>query len=142
METLSRGYRNCNPGNIRLGASRFLGEYCDSEDPEFRQFEAMEWGYRAMFLVIHNYGELYGIHSLRGIISRWAPSHENDTANYAAVVARRLGIPVGGYINTLSRDVMCAMVAAMSWIENGVKAEMRDVEAGWELFFEGRAEKS
>ncbi len=131
---LSRGLRNCNPGNIRLSVSKFQGEVVPSTDPDFKQFEQMAWGYRAMFVIIHNYNELYSINTLNKIIARWAPQHENDTNSYIRSVAKRLGCTTNAHINTLDRDVMCRLVASMSWIENGTKADSKEVEAGWMLF--------
>ena len=32
---------------------------------------------------------------------------------------------------------MVPIVAAMSYVENGVEAKMPDVQAGWELFIKG-----
>ncbi|MFI3304885.1 MAG: structural protein P5 [Rikenellaceae bacterium] len=130
----SRGLRNCNPGNIRRSVSRFQGEVAQSTDPEFKQFESIEWGYRAMFVIIHNYNELYAINTLDKIVARWAPPHENDTNGYVRSVAKRLGCMTTSHINSLDRDTMCQLVASMSWIENGIKAEVPEVEAGWELF--------
>ncbi len=133
---LSRGLRNCNPGNIRLSSSPFRGELIPSEDPEFKQFESMEWGYRAMFLIIHNYNELYGINTLDEIIKRWAPVSENPTADYIRAVAKRLGVGTRSYIDSRNGDVMKVLVGAMARIECGVKPNMKDIEGGWELFTE------
>ncbi len=134
MLELSRAERNCNPGNIRLGVSKFRGEYPTSQDAEFKQFEAPEWGYRAMFLILHNYGILYGIDTLDRMIARWAPAVENETHLYIKAVAKRLGMPADSYIDTLDHDVMVVMVAAMSRIESGKPADMERVELGWRLF--------
>lgn len=131
---LSRGFRNNNPGNIRLSVSKFRGEVNPSEDEQFKQFETIEWGYRAMFLVIHNYGVLYGITTLDKIISRWAPACENHTSEYINLVAKTIGRPVNSSIDSLDRETMVAMVGAMAWVENGVKPDMMEVEGGWRLF--------
>ena len=45
MTKISRGLRNNNPGNIRLGSFRYRGERVQSGDTAFRQFESMEWGF-------------------------------------------------------------------------------------------------
>ena len=50
---LSSGYRNCNPGNIRISGTRYKGEVVPSQDTAFKQFESMAYGYRAMFVLIH-----------------------------------------------------------------------------------------
>ena len=52
---LSRGYRNYNPGNIRISNTRYKGEVVPSQDTAFKQFQSMEYGYRAMFVLLHYY---------------------------------------------------------------------------------------
>ncbi|MFI3259650.1 MAG: structural protein P5 [Rikenellaceae bacterium] len=133
---VSRALRNCNPGNIRLGVSKFKGEVTPSRDDEFKEFEAPKWGYRAMFIIIHNYGVLYGIDTLNRIIGRWAPPSENDTNDYISVVARRLGVGCKAHINSRDHDTMVALVGAMAWIESGSRAVNQEIEDGWELFAE------
>ncbi len=137
-KTLSRGVRNNNPGNIRLNCSPFQGEITPSTDSEFKQFISAEWGYRAIFLIIHNYGVLYNINTLDKIIKRWAPPIENETSVYIEVVAKRLGVSRRAFIDTLNRDVMLKLVTAMVRIECGVAPDTEKLELGWELFAEGR----
>ena len=50
---MSRGLENRNPGNIRHSSSRYRGEVRPSRDPAFKEFEAIEWGYRAIFVTQH-----------------------------------------------------------------------------------------
>lgn len=136
---MSRGLKNFNPGNIRLGADLWRGEVTPSRDAAFRQFASPAWGYRAMFVVLDTYRRRYGIVSLRGIIARYAPPSENDTEGYLRFVAGRAGI--ADVEAPLDRDDgvrMRAVVGAMSRMENGVEAVAADVEAGWELFVKYR----
>lgn len=128
--------RNNNPGNIRHGATPFRGEVVPSGDAEFKRFETMAWGFRAMFLVIYNYRELYGIDTLDRIIRRWAPPVENDTSHYINAVARRLGRSAKAHIDPLDHDTMTTMVSAMAHIECGTTPNPEDVEQGWALFTE------
>ena len=58
---MSRGVDNCNPGNIRRSRVRYRGEVHPSRDPDFKQFESMEWGYRAMFVLLDTYRRRYGL---------------------------------------------------------------------------------
>ncbi len=133
---LSRGLRNKNPGNIRINRSRFQGEVVPSSDSEFKEFMSLAWGYRAMFLIIHNYNQLYGINTLDKIIGRWAPEEENDTNAYISVVAKRLNCSRGSHIDSLNPEIMIPMVWSMSKIENGVDPELQEIEVGWKLFIE------
>ena len=134
---MSRGLRNNNPGNIRLDGVHWKGEVEPSQDCEFKQFETMAWGYRAMFQCLNTYYRKYGLDTIRKMISRWAPPEDgNHTGNYVKAVSERSGVPADGRITTTNRDVMIPIVAAMSRVENGVEAKMTDVEAGWKLFIE------
>ncbi len=131
---ISRGLRNNNPGNIRSNKSLFRGEVFPSSDPEFKEFETLAWGYRAMFLIIYNYNQLYSINTLENIIKRWAPEVENDTDMYIDVVAKRLNCSRHNYIHSLNPDTMIPMVRSMSKIENGVEPDIEDINEGWRLF--------
>lgn len=136
MNTLkkSRGQRNLNPGNIRRSKVRYKGEKAESTDPEFRQFESIEWGYRAMFVLLHTYSVRYGCDTLSKMISRYAPPSENDTAAYIRRVALRTGIDPDRPIDTADASVMPKIVAAMSEVENGVGAIREEVLRGWQLY--------
>lgn len=129
----SRGYRNNNPGNIRINGDKFQGEVIPSQDKEFKQFESMAYGYRAIFKILRNYQINYKLNTIRQMISRWAPKKENDTANYISVVSEISGIPADDPIRTDNREMMIRIVAAMSRVENGIDADMVDIIDGWNL---------
>lgn len=131
---MSRGLRNNNPGNIRRGGFRYKGEKAVSEDAEFRQFESIEWGYRAMFALLHTYKVKHGCRTLRQMISRYAPPSENNTENYIRRVVYTTHLAAERPISTLDGAVMMAVVAAMSEVENGAKADMTAIWRGWKLF--------
>lgn len=129
----SRGYRNNNPGNIRINGDKFQGEVIPSQDKEFKQFESMAYGYRAIFKILRNYQINYKLNTIRQMINRWAPKNENDTANYISFVSERSGIPADDPIRTDNREMMIRIVAAMSRVENGIDADMVDIIDGWNL---------
>ena len=131
---VSRGLRNNNPGNIRLGSFRYKGERAKSIDRAFRQFESIEWGYRAMFVLLHTYAVKHGCSTLCEIINRYAPPIENHTENYIRRVAHATHLAPEEEISTTDAAVMTAVAAAMSEVENGVTANMADIWRGWELF--------
>ncbi len=132
---MSRGLRNCNPGNIRISGVTYKGEVVGA-DPAFKQFESMEWGYRAMFVLLHTYRVRYGLDTIELMIRRWAPPVENDTDIYVAAVSRISRMDAMTSIDTLQREAMVPIVAAMSRVECGVAADMAAVELGWKLFAE------
>lgn len=131
---MSRGLRNCNPGNIRRSRVRYKGEVLPSNDKEFKQFCSMAYGYRAMFVLLDSYRSKYGLCTIRQMLNRYAPPSENFTEGYIRFVASRTGIAPDEIVNTRAARDMVPIVAAMSEIENGKAAIISDVEAGWGLF--------
>ena len=69
---MSRGLKNCNPGNIRRSRGRYKGEVVPSRDPAFKQFESLAWGYRAIFVLLHTYRTRHGLRTIAEMIARWA----------------------------------------------------------------------
>lgn len=130
---LSRGLRNCNPGNIRITNDHWQGLRKEQTDPDFFQFDDMKWGYRALIRTLQNYRLHHGCQTIREFISRWAPASENDTEAYIRSVCLSMGVSSDFIPDTNSKDTMCALSAAISRHENGVDANMEDVEKGWAL---------
>lgn len=132
---MSRGLRNNNPGNIRQNSDNFLGEIKPSSDPAFKQFESIEYGYRAIFVTLNTYQKRYGLSTIRAMISRWAPPKDNnDTEAYIRAVSSESGVPENSRITSTNKDVMIPIVAVMSRVENGVAANIAEVQRGWDLF--------
>ena len=113
----AKGLRNNNPGNIRLSADRWQGLASPQTDPEFFQFESPLWGIRALARTLKTYIERHGIRTVAGIISRWAPPIENDTAAYIAAVSARTNLDPNERVD-YARDVG-ALVHAIITQENG-----------------------
>lgn len=134
--TLTRGLRNNNPLNIEKskGGNPWQGEVVPSQDVRFAQFVSMAYGYRAAFKLLDNYRNNYGCRILSDFINRWAPPVENSTHNYIATVAKRAGITDVATVDTRDGQLMCRIVSAMSFVENGVPANEADVLEGWKLF--------
>lgn len=134
---MPRGLRNNNPGNIRQNSDNFLGEIKPSADSAFKQFESIEYGYRAMFVTLNAYQKRYGLSTIRAMISRWAPAKDNnDTEAYIRAVSSESGVPENSRITSTNKDVMVPIVAAMSRVENGVEANITEVQRGWDLFMQ------
>ena len=131
---MSRGLRNCNPGNIRRSRVCYKGEKRPSRDPEFKEFESMAYGYRAMFVLLDSYRCRHGLKTIRQMLNRYAPPSENFTEGYIRFVSQRSGIAPDEELDTLSARDMIPIVSAMSEIENGVKVVIDDVEQGWQLY--------
>ncbi len=133
---MSRGLENNNPGNIRRAKVRYRGEVRPSRDPEFKQFESLAWGYRAIFVLLDTYRRRYGIDTLRGMLSRWAPPSENHTEAYIRAVAGDTGIDPDEPLDTRDAATMVPVAASISRVENGAKADRDEIIRGWELFVE------
>ncbi len=130
---LSRGLRNLNPGNIRRSAVKYKGECKHSKDPEFKQFRTLEEGYRAIFVLLHTYS-IKGYKSVREMINRYAPPSENNTEAYINRLCRLAYINSEQIVDTTDHNLMVAIVAAISLVENGSAADRTAVESGWRLF--------
>ncbi len=129
---MSRGLRNCNPGNIRKGGDTFQGEVLPGGDPAFKQFQSMIYGYRAMFVTLATYIER-GHNTIEKIISRWAPSNENNTESYIKTVAKMSKVPRAQILSTADGKRIKGIVAAMSFVENGLLSNLSDLENGFNL---------
>lgn len=86
----TRGIRNNNPANIRKG-SHWNGMVKNQTDTQFCQFVSMSWGVRALLITLRTYVTKYNLHTVREIISRWAPpSDGNDTEKYIEFVEKEV----------------------------------------------------
>ncbi|WP_294590838.1 structural protein P5 [uncultured Bacteroides sp.] len=130
---MSRGLRNCNPGNIRITKDKWQGLREVQEDKSFFQFTEMKWGYRALIRTLQNYRIKWGCQTIADFINRWAPPVENNTSGYISRVCREMQVPNSYVPDINDKATMCAFAAAISQVENGVPAVMADVEKGWEL---------
>lgn len=132
---MTRGFRNNNPLNIEKSkGNAWQGEIVPSADSRFAQFKSMAYGYRAAFKLLYNYQHRYGCQRLEDFINRWAPSSENNTRAYIAIVAKRSRLSGDSIIDTKNGEQMRKIVSAMSYVENGIPANEHDVMDGWKLF--------
>lgn len=95
---LTRGIRNNNPGNIRRG-SRWLGLSAVQNDKEFCSFSSMEYGIRALLITLRTYYNKHHCDTVRKVISRFAPSNENNTEKYIKFVCDYLKIAPDSFLS-------------------------------------------
>ena len=126
-----RGLRNNNPLNIRHNADVFQGEI-KGNDKSFKTFSSMPYGYRAAFVTLGTYLSR-GQNTIEKIIAKWAPSSENNTQAYIATVAKYSGIVADEALTATSGDKYILIVSAMSFVENGVNADISQIKAGFKL---------
>ena len=142
-----RGIRNNNPLNIRRNGSHWVGLRPKQTDPDFFQFQTMAWGFRAAFRILRTYWHAYGLHTVKQIITRWAPPNENATSSYVQTVLG--GLAASGYVVDDKTPVeapennmrlWCAFARAMFKAECGSKAAAlptvaNDIVQGYRLAF-------
>lgn len=132
MHMIPRGIRNNNPLNIRVG-NVWLGEVKNPTDPHFEQFNSMEYGLRAGFVLLRRYIRHYKRLTIEDIISSWAPSNENNTRAYIDTVVKVSGIPRNLILHFSNKDAMCKLVDAMCYVENGTHVSMEKISKGYDL---------
>jgi hypothetical protein len=113
-----RGVRNNNPGNIMRTADSWQGE-TEGNDPRYKTFASAEAGIAAMGENLLAYQDKYGLNTINGIVSRWAPATENDTKSYIATVSKALGVKPDDTLNLRDPATMTKLVGAMIGVENG-----------------------
>lgn len=123
-EPLTRGARNHNPLNIRIGNS-WLGEVANPSESEFECFVSDLYGLRAGFIILRRYIRRYHKNTIRKIISTWAPTHENPTDMYINWVAHRTDIEPDLEIRYEDEETMIKLVAAMAYYESHI-----DIDTG------------
>ncbi len=131
-----RNIRNNNPLNIRRSKDKWQGLAAKQSDSSFFKFESMEMGWRAAFVILtKTYYHKYRLFTIRKIISRWAPSVENDTEAYIKRVSDLTGIdpdePLG--IPSLYPSRWMAVGLAMAIVEGGRQPDVFPMMRGWTL---------
>lgn len=88
---LPLGLRQNNPGNIRPGAG-FYGE--TGQGGGYAEFGSEDEGLRALARLLGTYSDEYGINTLRGLTSRYAPRSDNEESfdNYISYLGETLGM--------------------------------------------------
>lgn len=132
-----RGVRNNNPLNIRKG-NNWIGERHPQTDSEYEEFNTLEDGFRAAFIIIRNYlKKSPAIDTPRSIISRWAPPSENNTTAYLDFVCKRAVLSPDEHLRWSTtgadRNKICMLVWAMAQFECGVEFSFGRVENAFSM---------
>lgn len=128
----ARGVRNRNPLNIRVGQD-WQGEVPEAlreGEKAFEVFESTAYGFRAGAVILRGYQTKYGLKTIQAMIHRWAPPSENDTNNYAKVVADRVGVAVDAVVDFNNYHIAFNMLKAMAHVECGMEFDDADVNQG------------
>lgn len=128
MTTIPRGIRNNNPGNIRWGSKwNGLDPEGKKKDKEFCVFVDPVFGIRALTRLLMNYYRIYGIDTIRGVITRYAPSNENNTEAYINHVCKLMGVGPDDEVDLYDENTMRPLIKAIIQHENGVMPYSKEV---------------
>lgn len=119
-----RSVRNNNPGNIDRDGTDWDGMSSDqTTDSRFVVFDTPEMGVRAMGKVLKTYKTTHKLDTISGILNRWSPPTENDTASYINNVSKDLGIDANQKIDVVKdKDTMKNLIKAIIKTEGGKEA--------------------
>lgn len=101
--------RNHNPGNLRIPGST----------TGFQSFATDDDGIRGLGSQLQLYENRDKLQTIRGIISKYAPSNENDTAAYIADVTKRTGLGADQQLDPNDKDQLAKLIVAITKHENG-----------------------
>lgn len=126
-----RGIRNNNPGNLeyrgQAGATQEVG------GGRFAVFGSMQEGIAALEKQLESYiGG--GTNTIQKIITKYAPSFENDTTGYIDKVAKATGLAADSVIDPTNSTAMLGLMRAITNVEVGVnKVSQTDLMSGYQM---------
>lgn len=129
--TLPRGLRNNNPGNLVFTSIPWQGKlsYAENHDwkntpgnvvKEFEQFKSINYGIRAMAMDL--LGDIKdGLNTIRKLITEYSPPGSNNTAGYINYVAQQTGTNPDAPIQ-VNANILAHIIQAQIAMENGENA--------------------
>jgi len=120
-KVLPRGIRNHNPGNIEYhAANKWRGQlpHDPAIEARFCRFQSAHYGLRALAVLLKNYYRRYGLNTVSKLITRYAPSHENNTRAYINAVADALRVKADSPL-PLNNRTLQGLLKAIVQHENG-----------------------
>jgi len=111
------GVRHNNPGNLRAVSEQWQGQV--GVDAGMCVFSSAHYGLRALAKLLLVYHDKYGLSTITGIITRWAPPNENDTPAYIAAVCADTSFAQDAWLHLGDASVLSALVRAIIHHENG-----------------------
>jgi hypothetical protein len=124
----TRAFRNNNFGNLEYAgqAGAELEKANAKGERRFAKFGSPEEGFRALANQLSSYAEgtskaigYQKVDTVRGIISKYAPSGENDTEGYIAQLSKSLGVRESDRLDLRNADVMTKVMRQIATIEGG-----------------------
>jgi hypothetical protein len=123
---LPRGIRNNNPMNL----SYVPGQGAIGSDGRFGVYKTMEQGIAADSKQLLQYQDRDGLNTIRGIVGKWVPPGENNTASYVAAVSKQMGVSADAPLDLHRQQTMRKIVTAMSQQESGTTLNSDTVKRG------------
>ena len=113
----SRGLKNNNPGNIKVGEK---WDGVTGNDGQFLVFKSMDYGLRALTKLLLTYQNKYGLNTVEQIITRFAPKKDkNPTEKYITDVCKYMGVTRNQKIDLSNDKTMLDLLNAMVRMETG-----------------------
>lgn len=135
--SLPRGIRNNNPGNLIMTSIPWNGKvpHEANTDGHFEQFYELKYGIRAKIKDLQSdIRKKPGQNTLQGLISAYAPPHENNTQAYINFMVDRTWITPWETLDASDKEQMKKIVLAIAEMENGGKfVTENDFEKAWEI---------
>lgn len=128
---LPRGIRNNNPLNIKIG-NDWQGERPNT-DGVFEEFETMQYGLRAAFIILRKYINKYGRNTISKIVHSWSPDGDSKECAYMQSVSKWTGIRLYDEIQFDDKSLMCLLVQGMARVETGRVIDLNIISEAYEM---------
>lgn len=127
----TRGLRNNNPCNLKSSKNtKWDGQI--GSDGKFIIFESPEYGIRACAKNLKNYQQKNGLDTLRSMVYRMGPPHENDTKKYVRNLSNIVGVSPDEKINVLKH--LPEIIKGIIFLENGKMPYPEKMFIGYTIF--------
>lgn len=127
----TRGLRNNNPCNLKSSKNtKWDGQV--GSDGKFIIFESPEYGIRACAKNLKNYQHKNGLDTLRSMVYRMGPPHENDTKKYVRNLSNIVGVSPDEKINVLKH--LPEIIKGVIFLENGKMPYPEKMFIGYTIF--------
>lgn len=125
------GLRNNNPCNLKSSKNtKWDGQI--GSDGKFIIFESPEYGIRACAKNLKNYQHKNGLDTLRSMVYRMGPPHENDTKKYVRNLSNIVGVSPDEKINVLKH--LPEIIKGIIFLENGKMPYPEKMFIGYTIF--------
>lgn len=127
----TRGLRNNNPCNLKSSKNtKWDGQV--GSDGKFIIFESPEYGIRACAKNLKNYQQKNGLDTLRSMVYRMGPPHENNTKKYVRNLSNIVGVSPDEKINVLKH--LPEIIKGIIFLENGKMPYPEKMFIGYTIF--------